>query len=103
VVPLQEVKKKNDAFSRRSAQSFKREMARHLTRIFVQSLECVEIRFGREFDGYDEIRAKILRVGNNAKREVERIVDEQYNVEKVPHVTVVNTKGRQTEREEEND
>lgn len=43
--------------------------------VFKTSLKCIEIKFGTDFDGYDRMRAEILRVGNNAIRELKEIVD----------------------------
>jgi hypothetical protein len=96
---METVKKRRDAFSRRSAMSLKREINKQMTHIFVTALECIEIRFGRDFEGYNELRSKILRVGNDSKRNLEQAIDSGFNVEKIPHCTVVNTKGQvKTER-----
>lgn len=89
---LKDIKKRADAVAIRSANSLKREYSKQITRVFVTALECLEIKFGREFDGYDEIRSKILRTGNDAKRYLEELIDAKYNIEKVPDMTIVSAR-----------
>lgn len=86
---LTDVKKVNDAFHRRSSHSLKMEIEAVMKRVFVTALETIEIRFGRTFDGYDELRSKILRTGNDSIRKMQENVDVNYNIEKVPSCTIV--------------
>lgn len=86
---LKDVKKNNDAFHKRSSSSLKREIKRQIKRVFVSDLELMEIKFGRDFEGYEELRAKILRNGNDAIRYIEELLDRSYNVQKVPDLTFV--------------
>jgi len=95
IIMMEDVRKRRDAFSKRSAHSLKRACNKEITRVFVTALECMEIRFGRDFEGYNELRAKILRVGNDSKRRLDEIIEEGFNIEKIPHYTVVMNDGSQ--------
>ena len=86
---LTDVKKVNDAFHRRSAHELKQETKAMMKKMFVTCLESIEIRFGREFQGYDELRSKVLRTGNDAIRKMEENIEGNYNVQKIPGCTVV--------------
>jgi hypothetical protein len=90
---LRDVKKINDAFHRRSSSDLKRETRNQINKVFVSALELIEIKFGRDFDGYAELRAKILRVGNDAIRHLDELIDNNYNVQKVPNLLVINKEG----------
>jgi len=45
--------------------------------VYKTALDAIELRFGREFEGFSVIRSKILRAGNDAVRKVETLIDEQ--------------------------
>lgn len=92
---LKDVKKNNDAFHRKSSTSLKREVKHQINKVFVSALELIEIKFGRDFDGYSELRAKILRVGNDAIRHIDELIDGNYNVQKVPDLLVINNEGEE--------
>lgn len=86
---LKDVRKVNDAFHRRSANQLRDEIKRQVSKVFATALECIEIRFGRDFQGYEEIRSKILTSGNDAVRHLERRICDDYNVQKIPNLTIV--------------
>lgn len=86
---LTDVKKINDAYHRRSRHELKQELEAMMKRVFVTALESIEIRFGRNFEGYDELRSKVLRTGNDAIRKMHDNIDCNYNVQKVPSCTIV--------------
>lgn len=86
---LTDVKKVNDAFHRRSSHDLKQELEAMMKRVFVTALESIEIRFGRNFEGYDELRSKVLRTGNDAIRKMHDNIDSNYNIQKVPSCTIV--------------
>ncbi len=99
---LTDVKKVNDAFHRRSSHELKMEMEAMMKRVFVTALEMVEIRFGRTFDGYEELRSKILRTGNDSIRKMQENINGNYNIQKVPSCTIVpkemmNVEGKEME------
>ena len=50
--------------------------------VFTSCLEAIEIRFGDDFEGYKNLRARILRVGNDAIRDIQDSVDIKYTVER---------------------
>ncbi len=89
-----EIIKKSDAFSVRSADFLKTLLAKQIKNVFTKSLRCIEMRFGKDFEGYDSIRKEILRSGNDAIREMERIIDERFNVEHIPDMIVVRFEDR---------
>jgi hypothetical protein len=118
---LKNVRKKKDAYSTRDARSLKREVSHRLypinkevsnqiKRTYITALECIEMRWGTEVEGYNEIRSKILRVGNDAVRKIQEmvygavdVVDKAvdgYNVERIPQVTVVNTSTQEKGKED---
>jgi len=88
---MSEIRKRMDAYSKKSANDLQREVDRRVKKVYVTALECIEMRFGKEFAGYMEMRSKILRCGNDATREIGEIIGEVYNVEKIPTLTIVNT------------
>lgn len=98
---LKDVKKKNDAFSRRSAVSLKEDIKRRITFVYVTLLECLEIKFGKNFEGYNEMRAKFLRVGNDAIRNIDEKIDKFYNIEKVLPTTIIMRETTDLEQNEE--
>ena len=51
------------------------------------------MRFGRNFEGFESIRSEILRIGNEAIRQSEVVIDNGYNVEIVPEVLTINFSG----------
>ena len=65
----------------KSADFLKTYLAQKIKSVFVKALTCVEIRFGQEFDGYAPMRAEILRIGNDAIRECENLIDERFIIE----------------------
>lgn len=56
-----------------------------ITRVFVESLKYIEIKFGTDFDGYEEIRSAILRIGNDAIRDMHTEID-NYKIERLPEI-----------------
>ena len=45
--------------------------------VYKTALDSIELRFGRDFEGFKEIRSRILRAGNNAIRKIEAVLDEK--------------------------
>ena len=45
--------------------------------VYKTALESVELRFGRDFEGFQTMRSRILRAGNDAVRKVEALLDEK--------------------------
>lgn len=93
----EDVRKINDAFHRRSSHGLKQETAAMMTKVFVTALESIEIRFGSDFQGYNELRSKILRTGNDSVRTMQDNIDQNYNVQKVPSCTIVPRKVEEQE------
>jgi len=49
----------------------------NIKQVYITALETIELRFGKDFEGFKVIRAKILRAGNDAVRKVESYLDEK--------------------------
>jgi len=92
--------KKTDVYSVRSARSLQSFIDRRIKNVFKTALKCVEIKFGKDFEGYEKIRAEILRAGNDGIRQIKEAIDEQFNVEELPVVSVFepDEQGRLRER-----
>ena len=45
--------------------------------VYKTALDSIELRFGREFEGFKELRARILRAGNDAVRKIEAAFEEE--------------------------
>jgi len=83
---MNEIIKQEDSYHLDSADFLKRMVEENVKAVFTKALKCIEIRFGKDFEGYQGIRAEILRSGNDAIRDVSRIVDERFNVGIIPEV-----------------
>ena len=54
------------------------EVEKKIKEVFTSALEAVEIRFGSQFDGFENLRARILRVGNDAIRTLHESIENKY-------------------------
>lgn len=85
--------KKTDNISIKAANLLKAQVAKEIKNVFITALRCIEMRFGRNFEGFESIRSEILRAGNEAIRQSEIVIDNGYNVEIVPQVLTINFSG----------
>jgi len=60
--------------------------------VFGTSLRTIEIAFGTDFDEYEKIRSEILRVGNNAIREIKELINAEFGIEEEPEEVKVRFK-----------
>jgi hypothetical protein len=44
--------------------------------VWKSALDSIEMRFGKDFEGYKAMRARILRIGNDALRKIHARIDE---------------------------
>ena len=44
--------------------------------VWKSALDSIEMRFGKDFEGYKAMRARILRIGNDALRKIQARIDE---------------------------
>jgi hypothetical protein len=58
-------------------ETFDKALETKIKHVFKTALRCIEIKFGTQFDGYDQMRREILRVGNNAIRELRELGETQ--------------------------
>jgi hypothetical protein len=79
---------RSDTPEERSKDKIKEMVAAELTSFWTQVLNLVEVSVdGR--DRYNALRAKILTLGNNAKRAIEHNLDVYYRIEFVPNKETV--------------
>ena len=97
---MKEVRKRIDKNARNSAKSLKNKVKSSITSVFKAALDMIELKCGKDFDGYDDLRAKILRNGNNAIRDLEEHIDESYNIEIIPNIYTVNFNQGKVEKDE---
>ena len=67
----------------RSKDRLKRDIEKEITKLFDQVLDISEVAIG-DPQRYKPFRAKVLRSGNDAIREVKKLLDINYAVEFVP-------------------
>ena len=67
----------------RSKHKLKRDIENEITSLFHQVLDISEVAIGDAYR-YKSFRAKVLRFGNDAIRDVKKILDRNYTVEFVP-------------------
>lgn len=89
--------KKDDYYSVVSASELKKQISKMIKSVYVGCLKCVEFKFGKEFDGKKQIRGEILTLGNDCIRDIEKLIDERFNVEFVPEIISIDCKNRKGE------
>ena len=67
----------------RSKDRLKRGIEKEITKLFDQVLDISEVAIGDAYR-YKSFRAKVLRSGNDAIREVKKLLDRNYTVEFIP-------------------
>lgn len=78
-----------------SPQAIKDAIQTKVKHVFKTSLKCIEIKFGNEFEGYDQMRSEILRVGNNAIRELKELINEKFDLPEEEFITKVRFKNKE--------
>jgi len=78
-----------DAKFIRGAELLKAQLQKHIKHVFVSALRCVEIKFGKDFEGYEAMRGEILRVGNDAIRNLHTMIDGKFNVEGIQDIFTI--------------
>lgn len=77
------VETKEDKALERSKEKLKRETEKIITSFFDQVLDVSEVAIG-DPQRYKPFRSKVLRAGNDAIRDVKKILDRDYKVLYVP-------------------
>ena len=67
----------------RSKDRLKRDIEKEITKLFDQVLDISEVAIGDAYR-YKSFRAKVLRSGNDAIREVKKLLDRNYAIEFIP-------------------
>lgn len=62
----------------KQAENLKKEVLEQVKKVFVKSLSCIEIKFGKDFAGYSALRKEILDTGNDVCRTLVEIIDNKY-------------------------
>lgn len=97
---LQNIDKKSDSRSLLHEARLCTAIEKRIKKVFVTALKCVEIKFGKEFPGYEELRAEILREGNDAIRDLRELINRAYNIEEVPQeVLTIKFAGKENDNE----
>lgn len=100
---LNDITKKNDKYSLSSSDNLKRLLEYKIKKVFIGSLKCIEIKFGTNFDGFEQIRKEILRLGNDAIRDLHNSIDSSFNIEQVPDVLTVRFLSKGNDNGEKNE
>lgn len=95
---MQEINKRHDKYAKKSADILKKKIRYSITSVFKTTLDMVELKFGKNFDGYEDLRAKILRTGNDAIRELEESINSKYNIEMLSNILTVVFREQEKER-----
>lgn len=94
------VVKKTDSRSTECSDKLKTLVRNTIKKVFVNSLKVIEIRFGKDFNGYVQLRSEILRTGNDAIRDIEDIIEQHFNIEEIPEVLTIKFKQGKAKGEE---
>lgn len=89
----------NDPYLNKSKDHLRYLLYNQIKNTFVGSLSAVENKLGKDFSLYPQLRAEILRVGNNEIRKMHKILD-SFNIEAVSFVDEFEN---QEKRQGEND
>ena len=81
-----DIEKREDSYAIRSKANLKAINYKLMKSIFVGALRTFEMKFGKDFEGHDQVKSEVFRLGNDAVREFERILDDFFNIEEVPNV-----------------
>ena len=88
---LKEVSKSEDPYAVKSREWLRERLYRDIKSVFVGALREVETRLGTNFPSYAELRGAILRMGNDAIRDMHLAID-TVNVEYIPEQIVTKDK-----------
>lgn len=91
-VNMSKIEKRTDKIARNSGQVLNKYIEDSIKNVFIGALSCIEIRFGKDFEGYKEIRADILRKGNDSIRKLHEVIENRFNIEQIPNIVTVNFK-----------
>ncbi|MHA2111273.1 MAG: hypothetical protein ACXADW_11470 [Candidatus Hodarchaeales archaeon] len=84
-IKLENIEKKKDSRSCLFEARLCSNIEKRIKKVFVTALKCIEIKFGKEFPGYEELRSEILREGNDAIRDLKELISKGYNIEEIPN------------------
>jgi len=75
----------NDPYFLKSKEYMRHFLYNQIKDVFVGSLNAIENKLGKTFPSYPQLRAEILRVGNDKIREMHDLLD-SFNIEMVADV-----------------
>lgn len=84
---LSNIKKLDTPYNNKSREWLRNRLFKDIKSVFVGALREIETRLGKDFPAYEELRSAILRMGNNAVRDMHLAVD-NVNVEYIPETEV---------------
>lgn len=96
---LKEVTRADDPYSYKSREWLRARILQDIKSVFVGALREVETHLGKGFPAYNDLRGAILRIGNDAIRDMHLAID-TVNVEYIPEQII--TKDKESRQGEEN-
>lgn len=88
---LKEVVRANDPYSHKSREWLRDRLLQDIKSVFVGALREVETHLGKGFPAYNNLRGAILRIGNDAIRDMHLAID-TVNVEYIPEQMITRDK-----------
>lgn len=90
------VEKKTDNWSVGSKKKLKKSMEHKMKRIFVGILDLIEkeqLTGNLPKDVFEDLRSKVLNIGNDQIRNMQREIDDRYNVESLNYQVIFSVIG----------
>jgi hypothetical protein len=85
---LSEIVESHDRYFLKSREYLRTLILRSLKKVFTGALSSIEINLGTEFPQYQMLRSEILRIGNDAIRDMHQYLN-KFNIEMIPEVVEV--------------
>ena len=98
---LKDIDSKNDSYSEASKDRLLKSVEYRMKEIYKNALDCIELAYGKDAEGYETIRSKILGEGNDQVRRIKEEISERYNIEFIPQ-TIKFTIAKDNDSEREN-
>lgn len=94
---LSDINRHDDEYSLYSKEKLKKSTAYKMKEIYKAMLDYAELTWGRDAEGFDTLRSKVLGVGNDKIRQMEDEIDEFYNIEFIPQTITMKVKEKELE------
>lgn len=84
----------DDPYLSKSKDFLRHSLYNQIKDVFVGSLNAIENKLGKSFPAYPQLRAEILRIGNDKIRDMHNLLDDHFNVEMVVDVEEFDNKNK---------